>query len=367
MKDTNRFREAVISALLENAPRDDRPRLEALRNTSDDLAFEDLRTFESLEAIEISMRLEEEFDIDIDLANFVESPTVNGFAAKLEALAGGPVAGASKPAPLPDDLVCLKPGDGSAPLFCIHGGGGEVMTFGPLAAALPDAQAVYGLKMRGVDGTSAPHDTIEAMAADYVAAVRTVSPSGPYHLLGYSAGGVIAYEMAQQLTSAGLGPVGPIMIDTLCPTIHSGSMTMIEKMGYAAYWNPVDMAKRLATMGHFRRVGKERQQKRAEIARLLDAGQQLPHALRYQHVADSLTRAHRSYRPRRWDGATTLIRARRRETSHFRGGRTLGWSEFIGGEVSVSAIDADHHTILDQPAVDGIASLVSEAMNSARG
>ncbi len=354
------YRDAVLSALLASPAAADRDLLSKTRDSGEDLAFEDLQTFDSLEAIELCMLLEEKFDIDIDLANFVEKPTLNGFAARLAELVAGNTAEKSG---IDEDLVCLKPGDGSLPpLFCVHGGGGEVMAFGSLAGALPEAMAVYALKMRGVDGASQPRETIDAMASDYVSAVLSVAPTGPYYLLGYSAGGTIAFEMAQQLSAAGHERILPIMIDSLVPTIHSTPMSRLEQMGYAAYWQPSRLVERASSFRENRRKRQDAARERLEVARLLEQGQPIPHNLRYRHIRYAFANAHNAYTPSRWKGDVLMVRAQTTLLEYLRGGKTLGWSDFVDGSFSVVEIEADHHSILAPPAVDSLADLIKRAM-----
>src|SRR5204863_4923379 len=72
-----------------------------------------------------------------------------------------------------------------------------------LANRLGDDQPVYGLQPRGLDGIAEPHHTIEATAQEYLHEIRVLRPQGPYHLAGYSLGGLVVFEMARQLAAAG--------------------------------------------------------------------------------------------------------------------------------------------------------------------
>ena len=96
-------------------------------------------------------------------------------------------------------LVPIQTQGDRPPLFCIHGGGFNVLIYRELALNLGANQPVYGLQAKGLDGKSAPHSTIEDMAADYVKYIREIQPEGPYFIGGLSTGGRIALEMAQQL------------------------------------------------------------------------------------------------------------------------------------------------------------------------
>lgn len=102
-------------------------------------------------------------------------------------------------------LVLIQAGNKTKPpLFCIHGGGFNVLVYRELAMQLDSSQPVYGLQARGLDGIDIPiRDRLEDMAADYIQQIRTVQPKGPYYLSGLSNGGNIALEMAQQLIAQG--------------------------------------------------------------------------------------------------------------------------------------------------------------------
>ncbi|MCP4660215.1 MAG: amino acid adenylation domain-containing protein, partial [bacterium] len=85
------------------------------------------------------------------------------------------------------------------PLFCVHPWIGSVLCFRELTQLLGPDQPVYGLQARGLLPDEKPRRRIGEMAAAYLRAVRRVQPQGPYRLLGYSVGGLVAYEMAHQL------------------------------------------------------------------------------------------------------------------------------------------------------------------------
>lgn len=105
-----------------------------------------------------------------------------------------------------DPLACLLPlrSEGTlAPLFCVHPVVGLGWGYTGLSRFIDSARPLYALQSRGLDGNPELPGSIEAIAADYVAQIRRLQPHGPYHLLGWSMGGLIAYEMARQLQHAG--------------------------------------------------------------------------------------------------------------------------------------------------------------------
>src|SRR5690606_37216807 len=100
-------------------------------------------------------------------------------------------------------LVPIRTGGTRTPLFLAHAVGGNVLNYQHLAKKLPADQPVYGLQAIGLDGHTPPLQRVEDMARRYVAEIRQVQPQGPYRLAGGSMGGIIAFEMAQQLVAAG--------------------------------------------------------------------------------------------------------------------------------------------------------------------
>jgi thioesterase domain-containing protein/acyl carrier protein len=106
-------------------------------------------------------------------------------------------------APRVPALVTLKPGTSDPPVFITHGLGGTVMDFFQVLKYIRTPRAIHGMQAQGIDGVEEPFDSIENMARYSLEAVRTLQPHGPYLLIGYSLGGLVTLEMAQQLTAVG--------------------------------------------------------------------------------------------------------------------------------------------------------------------
>jgi nonribosomal peptide synthetase CepC len=102
-----------------------------------------------------------------------------------------------------DVLLPLRAGGHRPPLYCVHASGGLSWNYAPLLRSLPPNQPVYGVQARGLARTEPLPGSVEEMAADYVEQIRTVQPTGPYHLLGWSLGGRIAQAMAALLEAEG--------------------------------------------------------------------------------------------------------------------------------------------------------------------
>nr|WP_227027228.1 non-ribosomal peptide synthetase [Corallococcus soli] len=144
----------------------------------------------SMLVLRLLARMEAAFGVRLPLAALFQTSTVEGLARAVET-AGGE-----------QGVLVPLGGEGDAPpLFLVHPVGGNVLCYRALGERLT-GRRLYAFQSQGVTG-AAPDTTVEAMAARYVRELRRVRPSGPYHLFGWSMGGVIAFEMARQLDAAG--------------------------------------------------------------------------------------------------------------------------------------------------------------------
>ncbi|MFJ7277126.1 alpha/beta fold hydrolase, partial [Kitasatospora sp. NPDC098663] len=114
-------------------------------------------------------------------------------------------------------LFPIRTGGDRPPIFCVHPGGGLSWCYLPLARHLPEEYPLYGLQARGLDGATPLATSVRQMAADYIEQIRSVQPSGPYHLLGFSFGGVPAHEIAVQLQEQGEEVASLILLDAYPP------------------------------------------------------------------------------------------------------------------------------------------------------
>lgn len=110
-------------------------------------------------------------------------------------------------------VLPIRTAGSAPPLFIVHGRRGQAHVGPQFLALLGPDQPLYALQARGLDGRHKPHQTIAAMAADYVAAIRTVQPHGPYFLGGLCAGCFVTLEMVRLLRQQGETIYPPLLID----------------------------------------------------------------------------------------------------------------------------------------------------------
>lgn len=156
-------------------------------------------------------------------------------------------------------LVRLSSG-GGRPLFCVHPSGGSAAWYTALARAAPGDRPILAFELPGAYGSGQTLSTIEDIAACYVDQLRNEQPNGPYALLGWSLGGMIAFEMARQLTSAG-HKVDPLIL--LEPTLPKDPISTDNHRTTAELYGD---AEKLMAHAHMAPDGAERRRRLAEVA-----------------------------------------------------------------------------------------------------
>ncbi|MEW6734839.1 MAG: amino acid adenylation domain-containing protein, partial [Acidobacteriota bacterium] len=163
----------------------------------------------SLLAVRMMAQVQELFDQHLPLSILFQNSTVEQLAAILRKLTNNLTTSV---------LVAIQPQGNKQPFFCIHPIGGNIFCYVELARCLGSDQPFYGIQSIGLDGISMPLTSIEEMAALYITEMRTVQPIGPYCLGGWSMGGVVAFEMAQQLIRNGEQVKLLALLDSTPPT-----------------------------------------------------------------------------------------------------------------------------------------------------
>jgi len=116
--------------------------------------------------------------------------------------------------------LIIRTGHGEATrVFCVPGAGANVTSLLPLAEDLSPSCKVIGFQARGHTAGTIPHTCVEAAARAYLHELREIAPHGPYHLLGHSFGGWIAFEMARQLALVGESVAPLVLVDSEAPGV----------------------------------------------------------------------------------------------------------------------------------------------------
>lgn len=313
----------------------------------------------SLLAVRLMARLRRQLGVDLPLSALLEAPTLGQLSARV-AQAVTPSPPPLRPAaPAWSPLVPIQPGQGGVrPLFCVHGAGGNVLNFRLLADRLGPSVPFFGLQAQGVDGRQPPLDSIEAMAAQYLVALQACSPQGPYRLAGYSAGGVIALEMAHRLRTQGQEVELLAMIDTLHPQAAQVRLPWWQRLWWMRTWS-LRFALGWAAR---RRRGRWVQARYRQALHERGQGRALPPELVEFHLFCSFVQAQGRYRPPLWPGPLLLFRARDAEVPYLAAGPTLGWSASVRGPIRVLEVPGSHFSVMADPGLQTLAQGLRQAL-----
>ncbi|RYZ36976.1 MAG: non-ribosomal peptide synthetase, partial [Myxococcaceae bacterium] len=317
----------------------------------------------SLLAVRMVAVLRERLGRHVPLAALFQHPTVEELAKLLR-----DEAGAWSP------LVPLEKGEpGRRPLFLVHPGGGNVLAYPELARRLGPGQPVIGIQARGLLAGQPVLETVEAMAALYVDAIRAEQPEGPYLLAGWSLGGVIAYEMARQLRAQGQ-PVGLLaLVDAFVPGVvppPPGEAQAKDPDGRVrvAFAQTVAAAFSLALPVSDDAL--EHMDDEAMLGTLLTLGVQA-HLLEEATGREQLRALFRVYQanlramdryvPGPYEGPVLLLAATEaRPTPGVP--RDRGWAPWVRGGLDVRDVAGGHHQLMQEPYVQHVAALLREAL-----
>ncbi|MGD0207573.1 MAG: amino acid adenylation domain-containing protein [Verrucomicrobiota bacterium] len=263
-------------------------------------------------------------------------------------------------------LVALQPGGSKRPLFLVHPAGGHVFPYIHLAQLLGPDQPCYGLQARGLEDGQDPHTRIEDMAAWYIQALQTVQPTGPYLLGGWSMGGVVAFEMAQQLHAQGQRVSLLALLDGRIPTPDetfpeedSEAILLVERYFGISFGPRESLAK----------LPKDEQLafmlEQGKSAGLVPAELDVSQARRFVELLRSDLRATQNYGLRLYPGRITFFKASER-LAGTSPDPTLGWSEWATGGVEVHLVPGNHANLMYKPHVKVLAEKLMACLNQAQ-
>ncbi|HVR95699.1 MAG TPA: non-ribosomal peptide synthase/polyketide synthase [Thermoanaerobaculia bacterium] len=306
----------------------------------------------SLLAVRLMARIEEQFGRALPLIELFRSGTIEDLAAVLQSQPGDA---------LPSAAVPLRRTGSLPPFFCVHPAGGSVLCYENLSHHLEADRPFYGLQSRGVDSDETPFERVEDMAAWYIDAVRRIQPHGPYHLGGWSFGGLLAFEMAQQLLAAGEEVATLALFDTHAPGRRAGrEVDDAFTLAYFAREGGLDV-----TADELRQLGPEERLARvAELAvevNLLPRDTVLQSIRRMLGVYNANVQAAQEYMPRlAYPGRLTFLSASEPlddETAALSAqDPSRGWSRHVAGPLDVHFVPGSHLTLIREPQVRGLAA-----------
>ncbi|MGB1129065.1 MAG: amino acid adenylation domain-containing protein [Haloferula sp.] len=315
----------------------------------------------SLAGLRMFARIQKDFDVSLPLATLLKARTVRALATAIE---GG--VGASALTPIQGHLAEVQP-KGSPPVLCgIHGGDGGILFYRQLAERLPHDRPFVAIESPELGHNEEIRvGSIEETASAYIEILRARQPYGPYLLAGYSYGGVVAYEMARQLTEAGESVPFLGLFDTLNPQAPIRPYALNERV--SVYWNAsreLSLSERILRLATRFKDGVETHIKvKAEVAEARGSEAAAAHTeLRAVQLRDAHEAAMDAYVPGRFEGTLTLFRADA-VNDKFELPDDYGWGDRVENLV-VQEVPGEHLTLFDSGNVDPLAGHVSSALDA---
>jgi len=318
----------------------------------------------SLLAARMFARVGEKLEKNLPLATLFHAPTIEQLAAVIRAEGWTPHWSV---------LVPMQAHGTKPPLFLAHGLTGNVLSFYRLRHYIQDDQPMYGIQAYGLSSGRASLLSIPEMAAHYVQEVRAFQPDGPYYLGGFSGGGLLAYEMAVQLTAAGERVAFLALFDSY-----------IE--GAGGYWLKSFYSKRALRMAmmatryswyNLRKYGVRSVMRRKMRNMFVNFRIMLwlllarnsgktaaSESSRYLTIPEAFTRAIRVYQPQHYSGSAVLFRTVIAE--YPLNDPSPGWKRYISGNLEVREVEGDHEYIFREPYIGRLAMQLNQALNAAQ-
>jgi len=300
----------------------------------------------SLLSMRLLVDLERRLGVRVSLADFLANPTPRGLIERVRA---------GEAISQWQSMVPVKPSGSRAPFFCVHG---DPTALGP---HLHPETPYYWLH-HAQGGGNVSYATVESLAGDHLAEIRSIQPNGPYRLAGYSFGGLIAFEMARQLESVGesvsfLGLIEPTLVKAGTPSETT--------LGGAdeAETDPVlrAFARRARSL-----KGRALRKLRMEwCEHYVRSGRTMPAELRDFHMVQLFAQAGRAYAYPRYGGSAVLfVSADTAAHSDRIDDLVTHWRGVCAGGVDLVAAEgvASHTDLFREPQVAALADLIERRL-----
>ncbi len=304
--------------------------------------------FNSLRIIRFIAALERDYGISLTLTEFYSKPNI----ARLAEYINRECDLSSR-----NSIVTIKQGDAkSVPMFVIDGFGLKTLAFHHLATHFPEDQTVYVLQACMQNGELLVPESVELLAEYYINQIKTIIPTGPIHLVGFSFGGFVVYEMARQLTHSPLKIVKLSILDTSAYFIPAHNQSLFSfKL----------KTKRFQLI---RFVNLERKAQIASLKKNLGklANTVLPSSL---EIRDDLQKT-MSFNDNLYERSVQMIKQYRMtkleisislvtSDSYLKyGGKYLGWEKFVSGTIEVLHLNGAHLDLFSPEKLDNLAQFL---------
>ncbi len=305
----------------------------------------------SLMAVRLFVEVEKIWGRNLPLATLFQAQTIESLAKVLR----------KKEWVAPwSSLVTIQPHGSKTPIFCFHPIGGNVLEYYPLADYLGQDRPIYGLQCQGLDGKQPLLNSIEEMASHYVKEILTVQPHGPYLLIGYSFGGLLVYEAAQQLSKLDKRVDFLAIVDCNAPNLQKVRPSFLKSIQiHLSYLWHLENHKKIQYIKdridyHFNNVDYREFLLRTLPKNVLPSTEIL-------QLIDNNFQADQEYTATPYIGNLTLFRCQMQLLDYYLS-PDLGWGDLVTGNLEVYNVPGSHYSILREPTVRLVAEQIEACL-----
>ncbi len=331
---------------------------------------------DSLMALELKNNLESRLAFTLPMAKLLEGPSIASLAVDTVALITDDEVTEATEATVGDawnPLVKLRDGALAEPLVLLPALGGDVGCYTQLVQHLSIDRPVVAFRPRGMDDASPPHNDMRLLAADYAAALRQWQPAGPYYIAGWSAGGVSAFAMVEQMLADGDEVKLLALFDTPLPSIYRGIdvdddaaflCDLVRFTNRFAGTNIEVSVANLAALSPEERFAGALAQAREQGMFPPSVSDEYVHRL--VAVGSGLVRASKGYTPQPVDLAMQLfkpsIAGGLEDITHHDLPDDNGWQSLVGQSTTCTVIPGDHFTMMTTDGARELAAILDKLL-----
>jgi thioesterase domain-containing protein/acyl carrier protein len=291
---------------------------------------------DSLAIVRLIVALEQEFGVEVALEqlNLADLRTIAAIGALV-------TASGSRRAALDPGLVCLREGTSGPPVFVFPGVAGEAFGMLALTRRLTTRRPVFGIEGWGAPGLRGEPATIEQRAERSLRSIRSAGTVGPVSLVGFSFGGLVAYEVARRLARQGEGPALLALIDTHAD-VHAMPPAAQWRYRLGRPWRYVAnvLSDPVQRVPHY--LGRAR----AHLEPPAVGGQGDPHGPEFVLGGEAVA----AYRPGTYPGDVVLF-STAEDNPHDCPPRRI-WKTRVRGRLTVNYLPSHHRDILAETAAE---------------
>jgi 3-oxoacyl-(acyl-carrier-protein) synthase/thioesterase domain-containing protein/acyl carrier protein len=294
---------------------------------------------DSILALQVLSEIEKRIHVNLPLRTLYEAPTIAELSSRISLM---------KCSSESSNIIELKSGDPTAPLFMIHPIEGTVFSYETLARIIPSKRALFGIQ---ANACKTKNPTMEEIAASYIQEIKKIQSKGPYWLFGASFGGIVAFEIAQELHKQGDSIALLAIVDALNPTevkkdnLKTMQITLLELLGVKGSRSWTILSEQELWQQISTRMGLDLfpQSQKEQLMTYI-----------HQHM-DALQK----YTPTPYDGEILFF-----ETQESSSSSPLwkSWSHFAKRGIKVVHFEGNHLNMLKRPSVESLAKELANTL-----